>query len=142
MRRRIGYNPKRRIAPADLLDPAARAGLAARVAYGGNPEHKRSPGDYGLTPPASPRPAKTLCDGERPILKPEAVALLRAGLTKGIMSGTPSGGWPQNIWSVSERGEVFEAQLENAAQGIYHGYPMPADDDFRDIVLQQWTSRG
>jgi len=142
MRRRTGYNPKRRIAPADLLDPTARAALAARVAYGGNPEHKRSPGDYGLSPPADPRPAKTLCDGERPVLKPEAVALVRAGLLKGTMSTTPPVGWPRNIWAVSASGEVFEAQLENATQGIYHGYPMPADDDFRRVVLREWIARG
>lgn len=86
MQRRTGYNPKRRIAAADLLTAAERASLAERITYGGNPEHKRSPGDYRLTPPSSPRPGKTLCDGEHTILKVEAVALLRAGLQKGMMS--------------------------------------------------------
>ncbi len=142
MRRRSGYNPKRRMATADALTSAERAGLAAVVAYGGNPEHKRSPGDYGLTPPVSPRPAKTLCDGERAILKSEALALLQAGLRKGTMSAAPSQAWPQNIWAVSDAGDVFEAQLENATQGTYHGYPMPEDDDFRAIVLKEWKARG
>jgi hypothetical protein len=32
------------------------------VTYGGNPEHKRNPGDFGLTPPAQGRKDKTLCD--------------------------------------------------------------------------------
>lgn len=141
MRTRTGYNPKRKMAQADLLTPVERAELAARATYGGNPEHKRSRGDYGLTPPASPRPAKTLCDGERPILKPEATALLRSGMRKGTTSATSPGGWPQNIWSVSDAGEVFEAQLENAAQGSYHGYPMPEDDDFRRLVLKEWKAR-
>jgi hypothetical protein len=141
MRARTGYNPKRKIAAADLLTPAERAALAARVTYGVNPEHKRSPGDYGLTPPASPRPAKTLCDGERPILKAEATALLQAGLRKGTTSAILADGWPQNIWSVSDAGEVFEAQLENAGQGTHHGYPVPEDDDFRHFVLKEWTAR-
>jgi hypothetical protein len=30
---------------------------------------------------------------------------------------------------------VFEAKLENAAMGQYHGYPMPAGDPFRSLVL-------
>jgi len=142
MRPRTGYNPKRKMASADLLTPVERAALASRASYGGNPEHKHSRGDYGLTPPASPRPAKTLCDGERPILKAEATALLQAGLRKGTTSATTADGWPQNIWSVSDAVEVFEAQLENPAQGTYHGYPMPEDDDFRRLVLKEWKARG
>jgi hypothetical protein len=138
---RTGYNPKRKIAVRDALTPAERGALAARVTYGGNPEHKRSPGDYRLTPPASPRPAKTLCDGERPILKGEAIALLQAGLRKGTTSAAIAGGWPQNVWSVSAAGEVFEAQLENAAAGTYHGYPVPENDDFRRLVLSEWAAR-
>jgi hypothetical protein len=129
------------MAAADALTLAERAGLAARVIYGGNPEHKRSPGDYGLTPPASPRPGKTLCDGDRVILKSEAVGLLQAGLRKGTTSAASPEGWPQNVWAVSDSNQVFEAQLENATQGTYHGYPMPEDDDFREIVLKEWKAR-
>lgn len=36
--------------------------LARRAGYGGNPAHKRNPGDFGLPPPSDPRPFKTLCD--------------------------------------------------------------------------------
>jgi len=141
MQRRSGYNPKRRIAAAQLLTPAQRASLAERTAYGGNPEHKRSPGDYRLSPPISPRPAKTLCDGERAILKAEAVALLQAGLRRGTISATPPEGWPQNVWAMSDAGDVFQAQLENVAHGTYHGYPMLLDDDFRSVVLREWAAR-
>jgi len=45
MKRRTGNNPKRRIAAADQLTPSERSALAERMQYGGNPEHKRSPGD-------------------------------------------------------------------------------------------------
>lgn len=38
-------------------------------------------------------------------------------------------------------GEPLEAQLENAEQGIYHGYPMPANDPFRNQVLNRWNRR-
>ena len=50
-------------------------------------------------------------------------------------------GWPQNVWAVSETGELFEAQLENATRGSYHGYPMPLSDDFRSSVIGEWNRR-
>lgn len=118
MKRRHGYNPKRRIAPPDFLPEDERNDLSRRVMYGGNPEHKRSPGDYKLTPPAQPRPGKTLCDGDRQILKREALDLLRKGLRKGMFCPFERGGWPQNIWSMSKAGEMFEAQLENSTRGL------------------------
>ena len=42
-------NPKRRIDTA--VSPEARLALAERVSYGRNPEHKRNPGDFTLSPP-------------------------------------------------------------------------------------------
>lgn len=141
MKRRHGYNPKRRIAPPDFLPEAERRDLSRRVSYGGNPEHKRSPGDYNLTPPAQPRPGKTLCDGDRQILKDEALDLLKEGLQKGMFCSFEHGSWPQNIWSISNTGEIFEAQIENPMQGTYHGYPVPADDDFRRTIKYEWERR-
>ncbi len=141
MKRRAGYNPKRRLAPAERLDAATRAALAQRCNYGGNPEHKRNPADYGLTPPANPRPGKTLCDGARAIAKDEARALLASGLERGMTSERVINGWPSNVWAVDEAGHVFEAQLENQVTGSYHGYPMPADDDFRAEVVAEWRMR-
>jgi hypothetical protein len=141
MKRRNGYNPKRRIAPPDFLPEEERGNLSRRVTYGGNPEHKRSPGDYNLTPPAQPRPGKTLCDGNRQILKDEALDLLRNGLQKGMFCPFEHGSWPQNIWSISDTGEIFEAQIENPTLGTYHGYPVPADDDFRRTIRYEWERR-
>ena len=46
------FNPKRRIASSGHASQVALDALAQRVRYGGNPEHKRNPGDFGLTPPA------------------------------------------------------------------------------------------
>jgi len=45
-------------------------------------------------------------------------------------------GWPQNVWAVTESGEPLEAQREQ--DGVYHGYPMPQADPFRQEVLQCW----
>lgn len=140
MKRRKGYNPKRRIAPSDQWPEEKCRVTAGRVGYGGNPEHKSRPGDYGLVPPANPRPGKTLCDAAGEFPKAGAEGLLREGLLRGMVSIHQRGGWPQNIWSVAH-GEPYEAQLENNDQGVYHGYPMPKDDDFRSIVLTEWTRR-
>src|SRR4051794_5366607 len=111
----------------ELLASVDCVDLASRAEYGGNPEHKRSPADFGLTPPVSPRPGKTLCDGAGQVAKADAERLLRAGLKKDMLSEQRRSGWPKNVWAVHE-GQAFEAQLENSDQGVYHGYPMPIDD--------------
>ena len=113
----------------------------AEASYGGNPEHKVRPGDYGLTPPCNPRPGKTLCDDCREFLMVEARALLQKGFSRGMVSVQERNGWPQNVWALSEEGEAFEAQLENKEMGTYHGYPMPEEDDFRSEVIEEWERR-
>lgn len=141
MRRRQTYNPKRRIRTFgdDHRGKVRRLRLVERllsaVDYGGNPEHKRDPGDFGLTPPANPRRDKTLCDGVNIRTRKEAVRLLQAGIRRGLISEQTRGEYPQNIWSVTEEGVPLEAQLENVEQGIYHGYPIPETDPFREEVL-------
>lgn len=60
MSKKRHFNQKRHIDPgpsANLLNDLVR-----RVRYIGSPSHKRNPGDFGLAPPAQPRPDKTLCD--------------------------------------------------------------------------------
>ncbi len=106
------------------------------VAYGGNPEHKRDPGDFELTPPSKPRPDKSLCDGAQVFDRATATALLKKGVRMGLVSRRWTGSYPQNVWSVTDDGEPLEAQLENREQGVYHGYPMPPNDPFREAVLQ------
>jgi len=134
------FNTKRK-----LLTPAqakARAGelgqLAERVGYGGNPEHKKNPGDFNLTPPADPRQGKSLCDVAKIFKRGEAVKLLQAGLRKGLVSDRMNGEWPKNVWSVTQDGYALEAQLENPELGTYHGYPMPATDPLAQEVLRRW----
>jgi len=108
------------------------------VSYAGNPEHKRNPGDFGLTPPSQPRADKTLCDTAQIFSRKLATKLLRRGVEHGMISEQRSGRFPQNIWSVSDDGIPLEAQLENQESGSYHGYPMPEDDPFRLEVLKLW----
>lgn len=141
MRRRAGFNPKRRLVAADAWPAAHRTALIERLAYGGNPEHKTRPNDYGLSPPTNPRPGKTLCDVRAPFPKREAYGLLASGVLRCMVSERASDGVPQNVWAVSEDGTAYEAQLENVMQCTYHGYPMPSDDDFRTVILLQWNLR-
>lgn len=138
MRRRTTYNPKRRIRRGQ--EPGYLRSLAERVNYGGNPEHKRHPGDFGLTPPSQPRPDKTLCDAVKIFSRAEAARLLKDGVRKGLISEIERNGYPQNVWAVTEDGCPLEAQLENEATGAYHGYPMPESDPFREEVLERWKT--
>jgi len=139
MKRRSGFNTKRRIKQdlkTDYLEELARL-----VHYGGNPEHKRNPGDFGLSPPSQPRPDKTLCDEVKIFSRAKATELLKAGVRKGLISEQERNGYPQNIWVVTEDGYPLEAELENSEQGIYHGYPMPKTDPFRKEVVECWNQR-
>ena len=130
------FNFKRRV--RQDCDPGELELLADSVKYGGNPEHKSNPGDFQLHPPAQPRADKTLCDAVGIFKRAKALELLREGVRRGLISEQTRGEFPQNIWSVTKNGEPLEAQLENQAQGIYHGYPMPMNDDFREEVLKRW----
>lgn len=139
MKRRYGqFNPKRRIKVLELGDVEIFAGLAKTVRYGGNPEHKKNPGDFGLTPPSDPRLGKSLCDDAGIFTRRAAVQLLKRGLKEGLVSTRFDGGWPQNIWSVTDTGRAMEAQLENSVRGTYHGYPMPENDPLASDVLRKW----
>lgn len=140
VKRRYGQlNPKRRIKDRADGDAELLGGLAMKVGYGGNPEHKKNPGDFGLTPPSDPRLGKSLCDDAGVFTRTAALKLLKRGLKKGLVSDRFDGEWPKNIWSVTESGRPMEAQLENQALGTYHGYPMPENDPLASDVLRRWN---
>ncbi len=135
-KRRTAFNPKRKIRlSCEGIDLDQ---LSGRIGYGGNPEHKRNPGDFGLLPPSRPRADKTLCDIVDIDKKEDALRLLREGVRKGMVSDRIINGYPQNIWAVDDNGYPLEAQLENQYLGTYHGYPMPETDPFRQEILNRW----
>lgn len=141
MKRRYAvFNPKRKLlSPAEAkIRVAELQALANRARYGGNPEHKRNPGDFGLVPPSDPRQGKSLCDVAKIFKRNEAEKLLRAGLCKGLVSDRKVGEWPKNVWSVTDDGVAMEAQLENPDLGTYHGYPMPETDPLSLEVIRRW----
>ncbi|MGZ8245908.1 hypothetical protein [Methylomagnum sp.] len=131
--------PKMLATPLDEQTLNRLQQLAEKVRYGGNPEHKRNPGDFNLNPPSNPRQAKTLCDEVGIFKRTEALALLREGLRRGLVSIQERNGWPQNIWAVVN-GRSLQAMLENAEQGTYHGYPLQEDEPLADEVLKRWES--
>jgi len=142
VKRRQGiYNKKRKIRCVEEIDFKKCLSLAESVQYGGNPEHKRNPGDFKRDPPASPRSAKSLCDTVEIFKREKALNYLREGLRKGMISINEKNGWPQNIWALDENGRPLEAQLENQETGTYHGYPLPESDPFAQKVVEEWEKR-
>jgi hypothetical protein len=135
---RRGNNPKRRIAEIDQLDDNARQRLSEQLVYVGSGHHKLRGADYGFTPPANPRPTKSVCDGVRSITRTEAQRLFKLGVSKGMFSLVSNNLPPKYVWSVDEDGEPYEAI---AGQDGYHGYRLGRDDDFRTVVLKEWKHR-
>ncbi|HAO09850.1 MAG TPA: hypothetical protein DCQ51_01365 [Planktothrix sp. UBA8407] len=135
------YNPKRKMLNLEECNFQHLSDLASQAQYGGNPEHKMNPGDFKLTPPSSPRPAKSLCDSVKVFTRREALNLLRKGIKIGLVSDRVEGQYPKNVWSVMDDGTPLEAQLESSEQGSYHGYPIPKEDPFYEEVINQWRIR-
>ena len=140
MQRRYNqFNAKRRIKKLTDGDLQHYSDIAEQIRYGGNPEHKMNPGDFGLTPPSGPRSGKSLCDTVGVFSRQDALKYLKLGLSKGLISDRFNGQWPQNIWSVTEDGYPLEAQIENPATGTYHGYPMPLSDPLAAEIVRRWN---
>jgi len=78
---------------------------------------------------------KTLCDQVGIFSRDTALDLLREGLRRGLVSRRQRDGWPQNVWAITPGGQPLEAQFKG--YGVYHGYPMPENDPFRDVVLRR-----
>lgn len=100
-----------------------------------------SPADYGLDPPASPRPTKSLCDDKRTIFLAEARELLKSAMHLGMLSAEPNRNvLPKYAWAVDEEGEVYEAKLGGDGRH-YHGYRLSRDDKTRKWILKEWKKR-
>ncbi len=129
----------RRIRGERLTD-AEREFLRANVRYEGSPYHKRSPGDFGLTPPASPRRDATLCDEASILERAKADELLAGAITKGIVSeSTAVGAFPKQMW-VYDGEHVFEAMYGGSRTGAYHGYPIRRSDPLHDEIVAAWNA--
>jgi hypothetical protein len=143
MQRRYNqFNAKRKIKKLADGDLEHCSDLAEQIQYGGNPEHKMNPGDFGLTPPSGRRSGKSLCDTVSIFSRQEALERFKLGLRKGLISDRFNGQRPQNIWAVTEDGHTpLEAQLENPETGTYHGYPMPESDPLAAEIVKRWNTQ-
>ena len=118
---------------------AEERAMLRNAVYEGSPLHKRNPGDFGLTPPAAPRPDKTLCDEANITMKAQATSLFALALERGLVSEEAThGGFPKQIWVVDEGRRVFEAIYGGSRQGYYHGYPIRRTDPLFAKVLEAW----
>lgn len=125
---------------AEPLTPEERRDLRQRARYEGNPQHKRNPADFGLTPPAAPRPEKTLCDEAGVLRRAEAEALLLAAIERGLASEADAApGTPKQLWVVDAQGRVFEAMHGGSRVGCYHGYPIRQSDPLFARIVRAWS---
>ena len=132
----------RRTMRATPLTDRERKFLRDHAGYEGISYHKRSPGDFGLTPPAAPRPDKTLCDEANITRRDLADALLAQAIAGGLVSDGEGGpGFPKQLWAVDEHGQVFEAMYGGSKTGLYHGYPIRRVDPWFDEVTRAWEKR-
>ena len=99
------------------------------------------PSDFGLTPPTSPRAGKTLCDKSRDFSRAEALQLLNDGFVRGMVSVSSTRRLAAGCLGIIDNA-TYEAQLENQAEGVFDGFPISVDEDFRRLVLLEWNRRG
>lgn len=138
--RELRLRTERRFRATRLTEPE-QAALKNLAWYEGSPAHKRNPQDFGLTPPAAPRPDATLCDDAGPINKAQARALLASAIDNGLVSEATTGqNTPKHLWVVHE-GRVFEAAYGGSRTGAYHGYPVRLSDPLHAKVLEVWSAR-
>jgi hypothetical protein len=122
------------------LTPEEQARLATAT-YEGSPLHKRNPGDFGLTPPAAPRPDKTLCDSSGVVSLRHARRLFANAIARSLVSEATTQGYPARMWLVDESGQVFECKYGGSRTGAYHGYPLEETDPQVQLVLAAWERR-
>ena len=133
--------PGRRIEARSSVSSECIRRCEARAIYAGSAHHKRRPEDYGFDPPASPRPNKSLRDGNIRLKHAEAKALFRQGLRRGMISRVDECGLPKYAWAVDGDGRVFEA-IRSRGSVKYHGYELGDDDrPMKKMVKRAWRSR-
>lgn len=136
------YRPRHRdMVPMEdfVREKSAYQGLGQQASYTGNPVHKKSPGDFALVPPASPRPDKTLCDKVYVFQRDEAARLLKEAFNRGLISlarAENNAAWPKYVWAVTEEGYPVEGVYDGHG---YHGYPLPdARTPLYGKILERW----
>ena len=132
---------KRRPARLGFYTQAELGAFANVASYDGRAYHKSKPADYGLDPPVSPRPTKSLCDDKRVVNLAEAKQLLGRAFALGMVSAASTAdALPKYAWAVDDDDEVYEAKLGGDGRH-YHGYRLSRDDRTRKWLLDEWKKR-
>ncbi len=139
---RSSDNEKRR-----LLEPVPSAAFLAELAgelrYEGSAKHKEHPCAFGLEP-VSREEDDTLCDGHAGFVPGDMINVLpslRQGVSAGLIGhNLLYDTTPTILWTVWETGWVFEARITNAAQFLYHGYPLLLGDAFARQVIARYAA--
>ena len=141
MPKRQSNRIQRRIVSKEAIDPEVLNQYANQARYTGSPLHKRHPADYGFNPPVSPRLDKSLCDGNRRLLRAEAQALFLEGIQRGMVNACTEGALPKYVWAMDEDGRAYEAK-RGGDGSEYHGYELGDDDgDMKRLVIKEWNLR-
>ncbi len=128
-----------RVLRAGLLSKEERIFLQTNAAYEGSPFHKRSPNDFGLTPPTyAVRPEKTLCDEAGITKKQIAIELFARAIQVGLVSEAWTFGFPRQMWVVDDGEQVFELMYGGSRLGRYHGYPIRLRDPWSEEIKRVW----
>ena len=141
-------NPNRRLIAA-LPDVSSRSALSAQVSYGAYSKHKLRPMAYKLSAYAAHDEERTYCDAHAQF-GVSNISQIPALLVRGVMLGLwsvqlNSDGAPRLLWTLDDRGWIFELRITNPGQAQYHGYPVLPGDAFarhvltraRDVVFNQ-----
>ena len=128
---------------ARLISPGERRpeeldDLAKHARYGPNRHHKRKMFDGAA---GSARLDKTLCDGAWANTQERSEGLLGEGFRRGMISQQVRDAWPQNVWAVDDRNEVYQANLTNSGTGEYHGFPIRGEGSFLSLIRSEWVAR-
>lgn len=136
---RSSDNQKRELR-SPVPSEAERAALASRLGYAGSAKHKLEPRAFGLHP--APRAEDdSLCDahaGFRPEDMPQALPLLRRGVSAGLIGHNDKLGDPSILWAVDDRGWIYEARITTPTQALYHAYPLLPADAFAKKVIARY----
>jgi hypothetical protein len=145
--KRRSFNSKRKLLSKEKWQQQSDSlgYFADNVSYKGKSEHKKLPGDFGLSPPANPRSNKSLCDADFiassvVFSKNTALQLLKQGMLLGLIDERVHRGWPRHVWAVIN-GIVLEAKQSENCTGAYHGYPVPENDPLYGKILEAWKDR-
>lgn len=138
---RRGTTKKKPLTDEDFVSLKSELQMLSSMAkYEGNPEHKKSPGDFGLKPPSAPRAGKNYCDPSGIKSRATAIKLLKEAFQKGLVDKRNNRDvWPKHVWAVY--GDYVLEGKSSGRPGVYHGYPLQIEDPFSDTIKGIWSKR-